>query len=117
MSGNATQAGWSFGALALGVVLGVLTVAGGPIGWTVSGLLGLVGIGRWAARREWSSLGLLLLGAGFSWTVLFGRGLLENALNSNVWNSPSTGQLFAAGVAAMALGAGIARMTRRRGGS
>jgi hypothetical protein len=85
-----------------------------PGSWYVAALLGLVGIGRWVARREWSSLGLLLLGTGFSWTVLFGRGLLEHALTSDVWNSPSTGQFFAAGVAAMVLGGGIARLARQR---
>jgi hypothetical protein len=117
MSGSGTQPGWSFGAVALGCAVGVLPLVSVPGSWYVAGLLGLVGIGRWVARREWSSLGLLLLGMGFSWTVGFGRALLENALNSDVWNNPSTGQFFAAGVAAMALGAGIARVTRRRGGS
>jgi hypothetical protein len=114
MSERGTQPGWSFGAVALGVVIGVLLLASVPGNWYVAALLGLVGIGRWVARREWSNLGLLLLGAGFSWAMLSGRALLENALNADVWNNPSTGQFFAAGVAAMVLGGGIARLARPR---
>jgi len=100
-------------ALTLGFVLGLATLIARESGFVLAGILGAIAIVSWVRRRQWSEIGLLLVGAGAAWAVILGRVVLL-AVNPTYVVDPINRVYLGVAALVVGIGAVIAIVGSRR---